>query len=104
MKAAAIYEKLKGKSSFEYLTTLSNLASACDYLEQFDKALAFLNEALDLAKKNYDEDWPLLQNIKRNLGELYISMENYDKALPLLEESLAYEEKRTTKATPMPWR
>jgi hypothetical protein len=31
-------------------------------------------------------------------------MENYDKALPLLEESLAYEEKRTTKATPMPWR
>jgi tetratricopeptide (TPR) repeat protein len=51
LKAAAIYEKLKGKSSFEYLTTLSNLASACDYLEQFDKALAFLNEALDLAKK-----------------------------------------------------
>lgn len=97
-KAAAIYKKSKGETSFEYLTCITNLGSIYDKLGEYDKAEQIYLDALTTARKKYAEDWPLCMNITHNLGLLYLAMEKYDQAGPLVLKNVSLEQKQNDKS------
>src|SRR4030095_13122163 len=62
--------------------TLGSLAILYTKLRQFDKALNFFHEALDLA--NLGATVSVKAQLKKSLGNLYLDLTQYDKAIETL--------------------
>lgn len=92
LKAANLRQKLFGKVSKEYITSLNNYALSYLIAEDFPEALKYQTEVVDLCRKmnpaHPDEGMYLI-----NLGRIYHSLKNDEEAIKLMEEALPKVEK-----------
>lgn len=88
--AQANYQRVRGlKDKYYYCQTLTRLGLAYVKNNELDKAVAIVNEALEIAKNNnYDEFQ--VENLF-NLSELYTKLDNKEKAFSFFKEAVAKE-------------
>lgn len=92
LKAAELREKLFGKVSKEYITSLNNYALSYLLAEDLQNALKYQTEVIDLCHKmnpsHPDEGMYII-----NLGRIYHSLNNDAEAIKLMEEAMPKVEK-----------
>ena len=78
-KAINILEKVFDEDVADKIAVVYNNIGN-DYQEQgnIDKALEYLTKALDLYKKRYGEDYPIVAKFYNNIGSSYSKQKNYE--------------------------
>ena len=71
----------------------NNLGTGWSEKGDYDKAIAYYEQALASGLKNYGEDHPDLATRRNNLGAAWSSKGDYDKAIPYYEQALAFYSK-----------
>jgi tetratricopeptide (TPR) repeat protein len=70
------------------LTTMNNLALACQEAGKLDRALPLLEETFKLSKANLGPEHRNTRRAMNDLGVAYLEAGKLDQALPLLQEAL----------------
>ncbi len=68
------------ENSPEIADTLNNLGILSEQQGDLDKALSLYKEALEIFKKNYEEEHTKIALVMNNLGGVYHAQKNYDEA------------------------
>ena len=79
IKESFVYDK-KLHDTIGMVHTLTNLAVSYKRTEEFDIALSYINEALELIKGKEEENVGLLAVIHGTIGSIYLTTEEFDKA------------------------
>jgi serine/threonine-protein kinase len=79
-KVAASNQKTLRPNHPELATSFNNLALTLQMAGNKKEALAFFQQSLDVANKNYPEGHPKIIHFRSNIAKLYEEMEQYENA------------------------
>ncbi|CAF1591293.1 unnamed protein product, partial [Adineta steineri] len=94
-KAEELYNVLLEQTSNKYEHTIyyNNLGVVKDHQGDYEKAIEYYRESLEIAEKTLPADHPHFATIYSNSGLVYRNMGEYLKALSFFEKALGIEEK-----------
>jgi tetratricopeptide repeat protein 19, mitochondrial len=94
LEAHTIFKKYKSEMTEDGIILLNNMSCSCAELQEYDLALKYLNEAIEIAKKINIED---LSPYQINLGMLYIKRKMLENALSSCSQGWKFAKKYDNK-------